>query len=87
MTSLLKPHSLRFPLSHMPSLDRAESTPCSSLKTVAGIGLVACSLNSGHRSSRPHEEIDESTGEILTEWLSPSAHSKLTDMPSLLHVT
>lgn len=86
MTSLLKPHPLRFRPGSVPSHGQTESTPCSSLTTVADIGLVACSLDSGHGSDRPHQEIDDSTGQILTEWPSQSSHSELADGTHFQHV-
>lgn len=84
MTSLLKPHPLRFRPVSMPSRGPTESTPCPSLTTVVGVGLVACSLDSGHGSDRPHQEIDDSTGQILTEW--PSSRSELADGTHFQHV-
>lgn len=79
MTSLLKPPPLRFRPSSTPPHRDTDSTPCASLTTVAVIGLVLCSLDAGHESDRPHQEIDDSTGQILTEWTSPSSRSELAD--------
>ncbi|KZF03746.1 hypothetical protein CH306_27625 [Rhodococcus sp. 15-725-2-2b] len=70
----------------MPPHGYTESTPCASLTTVAGIGLVACSLDGGHDRDRPHQEIDESTGQILTQWPSRSSQFKQPNFSDLQHV-
>lgn len=79
MTSLLKPQPLRSRTGFSPPQGQSESAPCSSLTMLTGIGLVACSLDSGHERDRPHQEIDDSTGQILTEWLSPPSCSEPAD--------
>lgn len=86
MTSLLKAQPLRLRPASAPPHGYTDSTPCASLTTVVGIGLVSCSLDAGHESDRPHQEIDDSTGQILTEWLSPSSYSQPANSPDLQHV-
>jgi hypothetical protein len=86
MTSLLKAQPLRLRPASAPPHGYTDSTPCASLTTVVGIGLVSCSLDAGHESDRPHQEIDDSTGQILTEWPSPSTRSELTDGTHFQHV-
>ncbi|OZC73808.1 hypothetical protein CH274_25010 [Rhodococcus sp. 06-418-5] len=86
MTSLLKPQPLRFRPASTPRHGHTDSTPCASLTTVVGIGLVLCSLDAGHENDRPHQEMDDSTGQVLTEWLSPSSYSQPANSPDLQHV-
>lgn len=78
MTSQLKSRPLPSrPLVLMPPQNRLEADQCASLTTVAGIGLVGCSHKAGHECERPHQEIDESTDEVLTEWLPTSPPTEL----------
>lgn len=79
MTSLLESRSLRTrPLVPSPPRSEQNVALCTALTTVDGIGLVACSLESDH-ADQFHREVDDSTGDVLTEWACTSRSSHQAD--------